>query len=70
MSSPLDVDNQTVIPTIIGLSGGAIVLGLLWITGRIEGNSLSANIMLYAISGGTVALSSLVLRRINEWAHA
>jgi hypothetical protein len=57
---------SNLVPTVIGLLGGAVVMGWLWVAGELNGYAISAHVMLYAIVGGTIALTFVFLGRLTS----
>jgi hypothetical protein len=64
MSTEHKPHHSNIIPTVVGLLGGAVVMGWLWVAGELNGYAISAHMMLYAIIGGTIALTFVFLGRL------
>jgi hypothetical protein len=66
MSTEHSSHHSNIIPTVVGLLGGAVVMGWLWVAGELDGYAISAHMTLYAIVGGTIALTFASLGRLTS----
>ena len=66
MSTEQNSHHRTVISTVVGLLGGAIVMGWLWTAGELDGYATSAHLMLYATVGGTITLTFVLFDRLSS----
>jgi hypothetical protein len=66
MSTERNPDHRNIIPTVVGLLGGAVAMGWLWIAGELDGYGVSAYVMLYVIVGGTITLALVLFDRLSS----
>ena len=61
MSMEYNSYHSNLIPTVVGLLGGAVAMGWLRVAGDLNGYAISAHMILYAVIGGTIALAFVFL---------
>jgi hypothetical protein len=65
MSTEQSSHHRNITPSVVGLLGGAIAMGWLRIAGELDGYGISAHLMVYAIVGGTIALTFVLFDRLR-----